>query len=221
MADKKSFIVYFDKRDMFEELLKSDTGDNITYERVGRLFMALCDFAEHGKSDTVMDFATTIAYKSIIPQIQSDQTKYDKRCARNRENINKRWNTTEYNRIQSYTDTVTDMVYICSGENAEHTRQADTTHKKTPVKRFSKPTIEEVQAYCNERANGIDVQRWFDYYESIGWKIGKNHMKDWKASVRTWEKQAANAKPITPPAKKLSSTDEELYKLLTKGDTKC
>ena len=53
--------------------------------------------------------------------------------------------------------------------------------------RFVKPTVEEVRAYCQERNNGIDAESFVDYYESKGWLIGKNHMKDWKAAVRTWE----------------------------------
>ena len=57
-----------------------------------------------------------------------------------------------------------------------------------PTKRFKKPTIEEIQAYCDERNNGIDAERFFDYYESKGWKVGKSPMKDWKASIRTWER---------------------------------
>ena len=59
---------------------------------------------------------------------------------------------------------------------------------KEKEKRFVKPTIEEVQAYCKERNNNVDAQRWFDFYESKGWKVGKNPMKDWKASIRTWER---------------------------------
>lgn len=57
-----------------------------------------------------------------------------------------------------------------------------------PQKRFVKPTIEEVQAYCKERNNNVDAERWYDFYESKGWKVGKNPMKDWKASIRTWER---------------------------------
>lgn len=57
-----------------------------------------------------------------------------------------------------------------------------------PQKRFVKPTIEEVQAYCTERGNNVDAQRWYDFYESKGWKVGRNPMKDWKASIRTWER---------------------------------
>lgn len=54
--------------------------------------------------------------------------------------------------------------------------------------RFTPPTLEEVAAYCKERNNGVDPQKWYDFYSAKGWMIGKNKMKDWKAAVRTWEK---------------------------------
>jgi hypothetical protein len=54
---------------------------------------------------------------------------------------------------------------------------------------FKKPELNEVKAYCDERKNDVDPSRWFDFYESKGWMIGKNKMKDWKAAVRTWEKK--------------------------------
>ena len=54
--------------------------------------------------------------------------------------------------------------------------------------KFKKPTIEEVKEYCINRKNDVDVNKWFDFYESKGWMIGKNKMKDWKAAIRTWEK---------------------------------
>ena len=54
--------------------------------------------------------------------------------------------------------------------------------------KFTPPTLEEVKTYCLERDNGIDPEAFIDYYESKGWMVGKNKMKDWKAAVRTWEK---------------------------------
>ena len=54
--------------------------------------------------------------------------------------------------------------------------------------RFTPPTVEEVSSYCQERKNGIDAQRFVDYYESRGWMLGKTKMKDWRAAVRTWER---------------------------------
>jgi hypothetical protein len=52
---------------------------------------------------------------------------------------------------------------------------------------FAPPTPQEVSDYCTERKNGIDPQRFLDFYASKGWMIGKNKMRDWKAAVRTWE----------------------------------
>ncbi|MGN0135890.1 DUF6291 domain-containing protein [Anaerotignum sp.] len=62
---------------------------------------------------------------------------------------------------------------------------------KKPRSTFTPPTLEEVQAYCQERGNHVDAERFIDYYTSNGWKVGKNSMKDWKAAVRNWEKQDA------------------------------
>ena len=53
--------------------------------------------------------------------------------------------------------------------------------------RFHKPSISEIQQYCGERQNTINAEKFFNYYEANGWKVGKNKMKDWKACVRTWE----------------------------------
>ena len=56
-------------------------------------------------------------------------------------------------------------------------------------KRFVKPTLEEVKDYCLSRKNNIDAQQFIDFYESKGWKVGNQSMKDWKACVRTWEQR--------------------------------
>lgn len=61
--------------------------------------------------------------------------------------------------------------------------------EKEKSKRFRKPTIDEVTAYCIERENGIDASAFVDFYESKGWVVGKSPMKDWKAAVRTWERK--------------------------------
>jgi hypothetical protein len=53
---------------------------------------------------------------------------------------------------------------------------------------FIVPGVEEIKKYCEERKNFVNAETFFDFYESKGWKIGKNQMKDWKAAVRTWER---------------------------------
>lgn len=68
--------------------------------------------------------------------------------------------------------------------------------EKTGGPRFAEPTIEEVLAYCRERGNGVDPNRFHAYYTSNGWKVGKNPMKDWRAAVRTWERDGAEPKSL-------------------------
>lgn len=67
---------------------------------------------------------------------------------------------------------------------------------KVSKKKFVPPTVETVREYCEERNNGIDAQSFIDFYESKGWMIGKNKMKDWKAAVRTWERSDRSSKPV-------------------------
>lgn len=64
------------------------------------------------------------------------------------------------------------------------------------TKRFTRPTIDEIKQYCSERNNTVDPQKFLDYYESNGWKVGKNSMKDWKAAVRTWERNTFSVKQL-------------------------
>lgn len=100
--------------------------------------------------------------------------------------------------------------------------------EKKERKRFVKPTEDEVAAYCKERGNTIDAAAFVAFYDSNGWKVGKNPMKDWKAAIRTWEqkrkqeftssqpkKQEPNRRPIqanVAPVPELSPEVRALFK---------
>jgi predicted phage replisome organizer len=79
----------------------------------------------------------------------------------------------------------------------EEDKEKDKSSKKR--QRFTPPTLDEVSAYCKERGNKVDPQKWWDFYASKGWKVGNNPMKDWQASVRTWERED-NSKRSTAKA---------------------
>lgn len=64
---------------------------------------------------------------------------------------------------------------------------------KRGMERFVPPTVDEVREYCQARGNGIDPETFVAFYASKGWMVGKNHMKDWKQAVITWEK---SRKPV-------------------------
>lgn len=62
----------------------------------------------------------------------------------------------------------------------------------TTSKRFVKPTLSEAQAYADEKGYAFSVEQWISYYESNGWKVGKNPMKSWKASMNYWNTNNGN-----------------------------
>ena len=76
-------------------------------------------------------------------------------------------------------------------------------------KKFVKPSVDELKKYCLERKNTINAQQFFDYYESKGWLIGKNPMKDWKAAIRTWEQNQIKYKNNRNGSEEIESFDYE------------
>ena len=71
---------------------------------------------------------------------------------------------------------------------------AEAPQKEKPIRTIIPPKLEWIQEYCRERGNSVDPEKFFDFYESKGWMVGKNKMKDWQSSVRTWERNSPNQK---------------------------
>lgn len=88
--------------------------------------------------------------------------------------------SSSYNNKDSYSDKGSKEIE--RGESSE-----TSVSSRSKAKAFSPPSIDEVKRYCEERGNGINAQQFVDFYQSKGWLIGKNKMKDWKCAVRTWE----------------------------------
>lgn len=61
--------------------------------------------------------------------------------------------------------------------------------------KFVPPTPKEVSGYCADKGYTIDAERFIDFYESKGWFVGKNKMKDWRAAVRNWGRSEKTANP--------------------------
>lgn len=98
-----------------------------------------------------------------------------------------------YNPIQSNPNTESESnPSVCTPAHA----QGDTQKQR---KRFVKPSVDQIREYCQERRNSVDPEKFFDFYESKGWVIGKEPMKDWKACVRTWEKSENESKKSEVP----------------------
>ena len=69
---------------------------------------------------------------------------------------------------------------------------------KENIKRkvFKKPTLDELKEYCLSSSLSVDYQYFYDYYESNGWRVGKNPMKDWKATLRNWDRKNKQTKQV-------------------------
>lgn len=90
---------------------------------------------------------------------------------------------------------VTQVKQLCNGEIEKELEKEKELDKeidnkcastKQKRKRFVKPTISDIEQYCSEKNISINAQQFIDYYESNGWKVGRNSMKDWQATVRRW-----------------------------------
>lgn len=111
---------------------------------------------------------------------------------------------------------------IVSGSQRDHKRTQSKNKRRKEgesgarAQKFVAPTIDEVAAYCAERGNGVDPQRFIDHYEANGWKQGRGKpIKNWKAAVRTWESNGVNQKPA---AQNTISTFDQLREACERGE---
>lgn len=173
---KETFIVHADAWTTIQKL---------NLEQRGALLSALM-CKQLGEPLPEMDAATDMAFSFMAAQIDRDNDRYEDIAEKRRNAANARWNMQKMQmHVLHYdTDTVTDTdtdtdksIYVSA--------DASTKPKRAT---FKKPTVDEVRAYCQERNNNVDPERFVDYYESNGWKVGRNAMKSWQAAVRTWER---------------------------------
>ena len=81
--------------------------------------------------------------------------------------------------------------------------------EKPKRKNFVKPTVEEIAALCKEKKYTVNAQQFFNYYESNGWKIGRNAMKSWQAAVQNWNTRDKANKKATGTMWSNNSTDAD------------
>ena len=176
-ALKTEGYLYFDgiMKDFAEELAL-DLDENEDDVRVTINYLASVGLLEMGESDkeyhlTYMD--TLIGSESASAQRVRDfrsRTKQDEALQCNT-------NVTEVKRIGNAEKEI----------EIEKDIEIDKSKKEIPTRKIIPPEVEWVKAYCEERKNGIDAQRFCDYYEARDWKLKNGKMKDWQAAVRCWE----------------------------------
>lgn len=104
---------------------------------------------------------------------------------------------------------------VIRNNNSKEITTVKKEQREKKSKRFTPPTIEEVATYCQERNNAVDAEQFVSYYNSVGWKVGKNSMKDWKAAVITWERRQKDDRrqAITEPLNAPEGKESPLERL--------
>ena len=165
----------------------------LSMEQRGMLFTSLMLYAS-GQEPEEMDPVTAMAFSFIKSQMDKDIEKYNETCAKRSEagKLGGRPKKQgEAKKANGFSENQKKQGKAKKADNEyeyEYDNDNDLLKENTKRKVFSTPTVDDVRAYCLERNNKVDPQSFVDFYESKGWMIGKNKMKDWKAAVRTWER---------------------------------
>lgn len=189
---KDSFILY----NSFYEPIKS-----LKNEQLGKLLRAIFDYTING--EITQDSEIMVAFMFIKNQIDLDSKKWEeektKRSEAGKKGMQNRWHNKDNNVItkdnndNSVINAITNITDNVN-ENVNVNDNVNDIKENIKRKNFVKPTLGEVTNYCKERNNNVDADRFINFYESKGWKVGNQPMKDWKACVRTWERGSKEEK---------------------------
>ena len=166
---------------------------SVTGHQVGTIKQALSVFKDLGLIDVLDNGAIyMLDIQNFIGKGSSEadrKREYRQRIETDRTNVQ--------TNLRQISDKSTPEIEIELEKDIEIEKEIHSSAKSTTTKRkrFEKPTLSQITQYCLERNNNVNAEQFYDYYESNGWKVGKNAMKDWKACVRTWERNGYD-KPI-------------------------
>lgn len=156
------------------------------------LYNAILQYSLEGIEPSDLSNIANAMFTLIKPNIDSSQSRYESSVENGKKggapigNQNARkqpknnLETTQKQPKNNLNDNVNDN----DNDNVNVIKEKNIKKRKV----FQKPTIEEIKQYCTDRNNNVDAEQFYDFYESKGWKVGKEPMKDWKACIRTWEK---------------------------------
>lgn len=188
----------------------------------GRLIRAGLHYKETGE-EIELTGRESLLWDGMKLDIDKDNAKYNSLCAARSESGQKgaaaRWQTDGKN-------SKSHLPYGKNGQDKEEDKDKDILPPISPSgdispqrgeptaekrKRFVAPSVDEVRAYCKERGNRVDPQRFVDFYTANGWTQGRGKpIKDWRAAVRTWEARDKQATPVQRPV--LTDDDYDLDK---------
>ena len=200
-------------------------------EDAKRMIVAIGEYAKEGIEPDFCDSPVLPVLWSVISEriIEDDSSFLDKRKKR-KAAANHRWRREHENTDANASNCMQDNANDANASNCMHpmpvsdsvsdsvsvpvsvsdNKKDNIIGGKAAKNRFVPPSVDDVRDYCRERGNHVDPERFVDFYETRGWMAGKTKMKDWKAAVRTWERNSFD-QPQKPEKRPGSLPDRSEY----------
>ena len=173
------FMTYREAAIMFSLMPESDAA---------RAIKATCVYYLYRTLPANLTGTAQQVFKIMKADIDRNNEKYQKIVERNKRNIEKRWGKSDTTGIPVVNKSNTNLKPKTLNRKPQSQNQNCEAATPPRAKRFTPPTLEEVQSYVTERHSAVDPQGFIDFYESKGWMVGKTPMRDWKAACRNAEK---------------------------------
>lgn len=161
-----------------------DAIKNIPKDNQLEVYNAIMDYSMYGVDPDITGIALAL-FLAFKPQIDANNERYVNGTKGGRP---KKEKPMVFKDGENKKPMVSENLETEKPNEKENVKEKENIKENIKRKIFQAPTMEDVRKYCVERGNKVDPQSFIDFYESKGWMIGKNHMKDWKAAVRTWER---------------------------------
>ena len=216
---RDSFVFY---RSFFEAL------NGLPFDEKGKCYNALADYALNSVIPDNMEPVARMFFTMARPQIDANIQKHQNGCkgakfghlgGRPRKNPEETPTKPQTNPTlppnENVNDNVNDNVNIISPKGESSQIDVEEYIEEQKSKRFVKPTIDEIELYCQEKNKHVDADRFWNYYESKGWKVGKSPMKDWKAAISNWAKDCSTSTQTSYIPRK---DDEEIKRLASSAE---
>ncbi len=177
------FKIYTDFADEIAEL---------TDEEKGRLFVLMLEYAKDG-APPIPQGNERYIWKTVQKMIDSQREAYQRICERNKANgMQHKPNTTQENPVEPK---ATQWLQDKDKDKDKEINIKEKHANACKEKRFAPPSLDEVKAYCSERHNSVDAERFVDYYQAQKWRLSNGvPMSDWKAALRNWERREQKPK---------------------------
>ena len=179
MTKRKSFIIHIDSLNILDEL---------TNEQAGLLFKAIKSYQLDGDFD--FDSITKIAFSPFKNQFLRDDEKYIKLCEKNKliaENRYKGKSTTGTSGNESLPLTTKSTDNDSKNDSDSKSKSDNKNNKDITIGRFSPPSdIETVSYFESKGSNNVEAEKFWNFYDSKNWFVGKNKMKKWESAASGW-----------------------------------